>query len=175
MSAVGVGAIAGGALAGVSSMLSLRSQNKEALRQIESASSSMLSSLKQVNINRDLIDRDLGDFLTDNALATAKNMATATLVMSGSGTIGGTTAQVGKQAYIEQMRTDADIIKQSRNRDIEQLNLALSKQIEFRSQSNAIRSNIKSPLEAFIGTTSAIINGGSQGASMGSSFASITK
>lgn len=165
-----IGAVAGGGLAGISSILSLGSQNKAVIGQIEREGQVLSSQMRQININRDQLDRELGDVLSSNALTTAKDMATAKVIMSGSGTIGGTTAQVSKQAYMEQIKTDAQYIAQARNSEMGMLTDAVSKNMNFRLQSDANRSQIKSPLEAFIGTTTAIIGGASSGASMGSSF-----
>lgn len=165
-----IGAVVGGGLAGISSILSLGSQNKAVIGQIEREGQVLSSQMRQININRDQLDRELGDVLSQNALTTAKDMATAKVLMSGSGTIGGTTASVSKQAYIEQIKTDAQYIAQARNSEMGMLTDAVSKNMNFRLQSDANRSQIKSPLEAFIGTTTAIIGGASSGASMGSSF-----
>ena len=167
-----IGAVAGGGLAGISSLLSLRSQNKAVISQIESEGEVLASQMRQININRDQLDRELGDVLSSNALTTAKDMATAKVIMSGSGTIGGTTAQVSKQAYMEQIKTDAQYIAQARNSEMGMLTDAVSRNMNYRLQSDATRSQIKSPLEAFIGTASAMISGASAGASMGQSFAS---
>lgn len=165
-----IGAVAGGGLAGISSILSLRSQNKAVISQIKSEGEVLASQMRQININRDQLDRELGDVLSSNALTTAKDMATAKVIMTGSGTIGGTTAQVSKQAYMEQIKTDAQYIAQARNSEMGMLTDAVSRNMNYRLQSNARRSQIKSPLEAFIGTTSAIISGASAGATMGQSF-----
>ena len=166
-----IGAVLGGGLAGISSILSLRSQNKAVIGQIKSEGEVLASQMRQININRTQLDRELGDVLSSNALTTAKDMATAKVIMSGSGTIGGTTAQVSKQAYMEQIKTDAQYIAQARNSEMGMLTDAVSRNMNYRLQSDATRSQIKSPLEAFIGTTSAIISGASSGASMGQSFA----
>lgn len=170
MNAAGYGAIGGGALAGVSSILSLGSQNKAIIGQIEREGVQLASQMRQININREQLDRELGDVLTENALNTAKDYSTAVVMMSGSGTIGGTTEQVSKQAYVEQIKTDAKYVAQARNSDIGMLTESLSRQMNFKYGSDATRSQMKSPLEAFIGTTSAIIGGASQGASIASSF-----
>lgn len=170
MSAAGIGALVGAGLAGISSILSLRSQNKAAISQIKSEGEVLASQMRQININRDQLDRELGDVLSSNALTTAKDMATAKVIMSGSGTIGGTTAQVSKQAHMEQIKTDAQYIAQARNSEMGMLTDAVSRNMNYRLQSRATRSQIKSPLEAFIGTASAIISGASAGASMGQSL-----
>lgn len=170
MSAAGIGALVGAGLAGISSILSLRSQNKAVISQIKSEGEVLASQMRQININRDQLDRELGDVLSSNALTTAKDMATAKVIMSGSGTIGGTTAQVSKQAYMEQIKTDAQYIAQARNSEMGMLTDAVSRNMNYRLQSSATRSQIKSPLEAFIGTASAIISGASAGASLGQSL-----
>ena len=149
MSAAGIGAAAGGVLGFGSSLANLRAENKAIIGQIT---------------------RDLGDVLSENALATAKNMATAKVLMSTSGTIGGTTSQVSKQAYMEQILADAEQIKVARNREIGQLTEAISRQMNYRMQADAMRSKIKSPLEAVLQTATATIQGASAGASVGSSF-----
>lgn len=168
--AVGAGIGAGIGIA--SSLLGLSSQNKASINQIKSEGELLASNMRQININRELIDRDLGDVLSANALATAKNMATAKVLMSTSGTVGGTTAQVSKQAYMEQILSDADLIKEARNRQQGQLTDAISRNMNYRLQANAIRSSIKSPMEALFGTITSAIVGGSQGAQIGTSFGS---
>lgn len=172
MSASAYGAIAGGALSGVSSLLSLRSENKAIIGQIEREGRQLSSFMRQININREQLDRELGDVLTDNALLTAKDYSTAVVMMSGSGTIGGTTEAFSKQAYMEQIKTDAKYVAQARNSEMGLLTEGISRQMNFKYGSDATRSQMKSPLEAFIGTTSAIIGGASQGASIGSKFTS---
>lgn len=168
----GYGSAIGAGVGIATSLIGLSSQNKAAISQIKSEGELLASNMRQININRELIDRDLGDVLSANALATAKNMATAKVLMSTSGTVGGTTAQVSKQAYMEQILSDADLIKEARNRQQGQLMDAVSKRMNYRLQSDAIRSSIKSPMEAFIGTLTSAIGGGIQGAQIGTSFGS---
>lgn len=166
------GAGIGAGIGIASSLIGLSSQNKAVISQVKREGELLASNMRQININRELIDRDLGDVLSANALATAKNMATAKVLMSTSGTIGGTTSQVSKQAYMEQILSDADLIKEARNRQQGQLTDAVSKSMNYRLQANAIRSSIKSPMEALFGTITSAITGGIQGAQIGTSFGS---
>lgn len=172
MSAAGAGAIAGAGLGVASNVLSLKAQNKAVIGQIQREGQNLAIGMRQININRQLIEDDLGNVLSANALESVKNMATAKAIMSTSGTVGGTTAQVSKQAYMAQILADADAISQARNREVGLLTEQLSRRIQFRQSAEASRSQIASPLQAMIGTLSAAIGGASQGAMMGSSFGS---
>lgn len=173
MSAAGIGAVAGGTLGGISSIIGLRAENKAVISSINREGASLASSMRQINFNREQLDRELGDILSASALDTAKQMATAKVIMSTSGTVGGTTKQVAKQAHMDAILREADIISQARNQEIGLLGQALQKRIEFKNRADAYRSQIKSPLEATIGTLTSIISGASGGASMGSSFGSV--
>lgn len=174
MSAAAIGAGVGAGLSLVSSSLTLRSQNKAVINSIKQEGDLLASHMRQININRDQLDRELGDILSENALLTAKNMSTAKVMMSVSGTVGGTSAQVSKQAYMEQIQSDANVINQARNQEISMLTDAVSKRMNYRAQSNATRSQIKSPLEATLGTLASMLGGAAQGASLGESISKAT-
>ena len=171
MSAAGIGAGVGAGVSLLTSHLGLKAQNKAIISQIEREGYALATSMKMVNQNIAQLDRELGDILSKNALDTAKNMATAKVMMSGSGTVGGTTAQVSKQAYMDKILADADVIEQAENQEIAMLNQQLSARINFRQSAEAARSNIKSPMEAMVGMLAGAIGGASSGASMGQSFA----
>lgn len=168
MSAALAGAGAGAFLGFATSTIGNRAQNKAALSQIQGLGENLVISTKAINLSREQLDRELGDILSENALSTAKNMATAKVIMSTSGTVGGTSRQVARQAYIDQIQSDADLITQARNTDVSLLNQAISERIAFRGQANAIRTQIKSPLEAIVGGLSSAIQGGSSGYTIGS-------
>lgn len=167
MSAAGYGGAVGSVVGGVSSVLTLKSQNKAVINSIKQEGDLLASHMRQININRDQLDRELGDILSENALLTAKNMSTAKVMMSVSGTVGGTSAQVSKQAYMKQIQDDANVINQARNQEISMLTDAVSKRMNYRVQSDATRSQIKSPLEATLGTLTSMLGGAAQGASLG--------
>lgn len=173
MSAALAGAGIGAAIGFGTSLIGNRAQNKAAINQINMLGQNLAITTRAINFNREQLDRELGDILSDNALATAKNMATAKVLMSTSGTVGGTTRQVARQAYIDQIQADADVISSARKTEMSLLNQAISERIAFRSQASAIRSNIKSPLEAAVGTLSAAIQGGVSGASIGQNIAPV--
>jgi len=166
MSAAVFGAIGGAALGGITNIIGLRSQNNATIGQITREGNALVTTMRAINQSRDQLDRELGTVLSENALTTAKNMATAKVLMSTSGTVGGTTTQVSKQAYVDQIRADADTIAKARNQEISLLNQEISKRIEFRNRADALRSNIKSPTEAFIGNLTSMISGATQGASL---------
>lgn len=165
--AAGIGAGAGMALGALSSTIGLKAQNKAVINQIQSEGRMLAIQSKMINQNREQLDRELGDILSANALATAKNMATAKVLMSTSGTVGGTTRQVSRQAYMDAILADADEISKARNSDIGLLNQQLSNQINFRNRAGAMRSQIKSPTEAMIGTMMSMLGGAMQGAQLG--------
>lgn len=167
----GYGAAAGMVLGSVSSVIGLRSQNKAVLNQIRSEGNMLAIQTKMINRNREQLDRELGDILSANALATAKNMATAKVLMSTSGTVGGTTKQVSKQAYIDNILADADEISKARNTDMALMNQQLSNQINFRNRAGALKSQIKSPMEGMLGTLMSALGGAQTGASLGSAAA----
>lgn len=166
MSAALVGAGAGAFLGFATSMIGNKAQNKAVINQINMLGENLAINTRAINFNREQLDRELGDILSENALATAKNMATAKVLMSTSGTVGGTSRQVARQAYVDQIRADADVISKARSTDMSLLNQAISERISFRNQANATRSQIKSPLEAMIGTLSSMVQGGTAGATM---------
>jgi len=170
MTASGGGALVGAGLGMATSILGMKASNKETINQIERAGVSMNIELRAINQNRTQLDRELGDILSENALDTAKNMATAKVLMSQSGTVGGTSAQVSRQYYIDQIKADADTINQARNQEYALLNQAISKQVNFRNQADALRSKIPSPLEGFLSTMNASIQGGTQGMQIGSAM-----
>ena len=170
MTGAGYGGVAGAAVGGISSIIGLSAKNKAAISSIEREGRALNSNLRQINYNREQLDRELGDILSDNALATAKNMATAKAIMSTSGTVGGTSSLVAKQAYISQIQADAATITRARNQDMNLLTQALTRQIAFRSQSSATVDSMGSPMEAMMGTLMSSIGGASQGASIGNSF-----
>jgi hypothetical protein len=181
MSAAGIGALAGAGFGVATNMLSLRSANKQAINSLKQQGealslqgSNLISNLKLIQYNRDELDRDLGDILSADALATAKNMATAKVYMSTRGTVGGTSSLVSKQVFIDQIQADAEAINKYRKEDVNMLTSQLAKQIEFKTQQrqaqwnmDATRAGITSPFAALLGTMSAAINGASGGASMG--------
>jgi hypothetical protein len=181
MTGTGYGAIAGAGVGVVSNMLSMRSANKQAINSINQQGealhlqgSNLISNLKIVQYNRDELDRGLGDVLSQDALATAKNMATAKVFMSTKGTVGGTSALVSKQAYVDQIQADAEAINKYKQEDVNMLTNQLAKQIDFKNQQrqaqmnmDATRATMASPFAAALGTMSAAINGGSSGASLG--------
>jgi hypothetical protein len=181
MSAAGYGALAGAGIGIATNMLSMRSANKQAINSIKQQGealkmqgSNLISNLKLIQYNRDELDRDLGDILSADALATAKNMATAKVYMSTRGTVGGTSALVSKQVFIDQIQADAEAINKYRKEDVNMLTSQLAKQIEFKTQQrqaqwnmDATRAGIASPFAALLGTMSASIDGASSGASMG--------
>lgn len=170
MTAAGAGAGIGAGLGIATSIIGMRSQNKAMIGQIESLGQNLSIEMRAINQNREQLDRELGDILSDNALLTAKNMATAKVLMSTSGTVGGTTAQVSKQAYIDQIQADAQTITKARNQEYALLNQAISRQVEFRNQANALRSKIPSPLEGFMQTLTAGVQGATSGAQAGQSI-----
>lgn len=170
MSAAAIGAGVGVGLGAISSALTLHSQNKAVINSIKQEGDLLASHMRQININREQLDRELGDILSENALLTAKNMSTAKVMMSVSGTVGGTSAQVSKQAYMEQIQSDANVINQARNQEISMLTDAVSKRMNYR----ATGSQIKSPLEATIGTLTSMMNGAAQGALLGESISKAT-
>lgn len=167
MSAAAIGAGVGAGLSLISSSLTLSAQNKAVINSIKQEGDLLASHMRQININRDQLDRELGDILSENALLTAKNMSTAKVMMSTSGTVGGTSSQVSKQAYMDQILADANVINQARNQEISMLTDAVSKRMNYRVQSDATRSQIKSPLEATLGTLTSMLGGAAQGASIG--------
>lgn len=171
MAAAAIGAGAGAVLGTVSSVMGLRSENKGLIKQIESQGRMLGINMRMINQSHIQLDRELGDILSENALETAKNMATAKVMMSASGTVGGTTAQVSKQAYMDQIRADADAIAEAKNQSVALLNEQLSARINFRNQASQIRSQMKTPMEAILGTLTAGIGMASQGAMMGQSVA----
>lgn len=167
MSAAAIGAGVGAGLSLISSSLTLSAQNDAVIDSIKKEGDLLASQMRQININRDQLDRELGDILSQNALTTAKNMSTAKVMMSTSGTVGGTSSQVSKQAYMKQIQDDANVINDARNREISMLTDAVSKRMNYRVQSDATRSQIKSPLEATLGTLTSMLGGAAQGASVG--------
>lgn len=173
MSAALAGAGIGAAIGFGTSLITNRAQNKAVLSQLQGMGENLAISTKAINLSREQLDRQLGDILSANALSTAKNMATAKVLMSTSGTVGGTTRQVARQAYIDQIQADADTITSARNQDISLLNQAISERIAFRNQANALRTNIKSPLEAIVGGLAAGVQGGLAGYSIGQATASV--
>lgn len=167
MSAAGYGAIGGAALGAYTNILGMKAQNKAAIAQIQAEGELLQTHTKMMNYNRELIDRQLGDVLSETALETAKNMATAKVLQSRSGTVGGTSALVSKQHYINQIQAEATAITQARNSEMNVMMDNISKQISYRNKANSIRSSIKSPMEALVGTLSAAVSGASAGANMG--------
>jgi hypothetical protein len=167
MSAAGYGAIAGAGLGVATSIIGLSSANKAAIGQIQREGDNLAINMRSINLSREELDRELGDILSKNALETAKNMATAKVLMSTSGTVGGTSSQVSKQSYMDQILADADVITKARSSEKSLLNDAISKRIAFRQSADATRSTIKSPLEAFVGTLSSAIGGAGQGMAVG--------
>lgn len=167
MSAALAGAGIGAAIGFGTSLIGNRAQNKAVISQIQGMGENLIISTKGINLSREQLDRQLGDVLTVNALATAKNMATSKVLMSTSGTVGGTSRQVARQAYIDQIEADAQAISMARNQDVSLLNQAISERIAFRNNANALRTNIKSPLEAIVGGLSSAIQGGVAGYSIG--------
>lgn len=167
MSAAGYGAVGGAALGAVTNILGMKAQNKSAIQQIQAEGELLQTHTRMMNYNRELIDRQLGDVLSETALETAKNMATAKVLQSRSGTVGGTSAMVSKQHYISQIQAEATAITQARNSEMNVMMDNISKQISYRNKANSIRSQIKSPMEAMIGTLSAAISGASSGAQLG--------
>ena len=165
------GAYAGAGIGLLTNFIGLGSANKVAISQIQSLGTGLLTSTRAINQSREQLDRELGDILSDNALEAAKNMATASALMAGSGTVGGTTTQVTKQAYIDQIQKDADTISRARNQEISLLNQSISERIAFRNQASAIRTNIKSPLEAIFGGVTAAVQGGMMGYGIGENLA----
>lgn len=161
------GASIGAAIGFGTSILANKTQNKAVLSQIEGLSDNLLINMRSINISREQLDRQLGDILSADALATAKNMATAKVLMSSSGTVGGTTKQVSRQAYIDQIQADAEAITSARTQDMSLLNQALSERIAFRTAANNLRTQIKSPLEAIVGGMTSAIQGGMAGYSIG--------
>lgn len=164
------GAAGGMALGAVTSIIGLRESNKSAISQINREGYVLQSHMRMINQNRETLDRELGDILSADALETAKNMATAKVLMSKSGTVGGTTSQVSKQAIMNQLLADADAIKQARNQELSLVTQAVSRQMNYRMQSDAIRSGIKSPLSAALGTLGSVIGMAGQGAMIGQSI-----
>lgn len=181
MTGAGYGAIGGAVLGGVSSILSLKSANKQALGAIGQQGEALklqgehlVSNLKIIEMNRNELDRQLGDVLSDNALATAKSMATAKVIMSTRGTVGGTSAMVSKQAYIDQIQADAQSITKARSDDINMLTSMLQKQVYYKTQQrqaqwnmDSIRSQMQSPFGAALGTLGTMIGMGASGATLG--------
>ena len=167
MTAAGYGAIGGAALGSVTNLIGMSSANKSAINQIKAEGELLQTHTKMMNYNRELIDRQLGDVLSETALETAKNMATAKVLQSRSGTVGGTSALVSKQAYINQIQAEATAITQARNSEMSVMMDNISKQISYRNKANSIRSTIKSPMEALVGGLSAAIGGASAGAQLG--------
>lgn len=164
------GTLTGAGVGILTNVIGLGSSNKAAISQVKSLGENLLTTTRAINLNREQLDRELGDVLSSNALETAKAMATASTIMSMSGTVGGTTAQVSKQAYIDQIQRDADVIAQARNQDMALLNQAISERIQFRNQAAAVRSQVRSPLEAILGATTAALQGGMSGYSIGESL-----
>lgn len=167
MTAAGYGAIGGAALGSITNLIGMGSANKSAINQIKAEGELLQTHTKMMNYNRELIDRQLGDVLSETALETAKNMATAKVLQSRSGTVGGTSALVSKQAYINQIQAEATAITQARNSEMSVMMDNISKQISYRNKANSIRSTIKSPMEALVGGLSAAISGASAGAQLG--------
>jgi len=160
-------ALFGAGLGVATSIIGLGAANNAAIGQINREGSNLAINMRSINLSREELDRELGDVLSKNALDTAKNMATAKVLMSTSGTVGGTSSQVSKQAYMEQILADADVITKARSSEKSLLNDAISKRIAFRQSADATRSTIKSPLEAFVGTLSSAISGAGQGMAVG--------
>ena len=167
MTAAGYGAIGGAALGSITNLIGMSGANKSAINQIKAEGELLQTHTRMMNYNRELIDRQLGDVLSETALETAKNMATAKVLQSRSGTVGGTSALVSKQAYINQIQAEATAITQARNSEISVMMDNISKQISYRNKANSIRSTIKSPMEALVGGLSAAIGGASAGAQLG--------
>lgn len=174
MSAALAGAGIGAAIGFGTSLIGNRAQNKAVISQIQGMGENLIISTKGINLSREQLDRQLGDVLTVNALNTAKNMATSKVLMSTSGTVGGTSRQVARQAYIDQIEADAQAISMARNQDVSLLNQAISERIAFRNNANALRTNIKSPLEAIVGGLSSAIQGGVAGYSIGQGVSGAT-
>lgn len=170
MTAAAGGGLIGVGLGAATSIMGLRSENKATISQINREGYVLQSNMRQINQNREQLDRELGDILSASALATAKNMATAKVLMQSSGTVGGTTAQVSKQAYMDQLLYDAEKIKEARNQEIGMLTQAVSMQMGYRMKADAIRSQIKSPLQAALGTLTSAISMGAQGMAIGQSL-----
>lgn len=171
MAAAAIGAGVGAGLGAASSIIGLRASNKATISQIQREGAMLGVNMRMINQSHIQLDRELGDVLSENALETAKNMAIAKVMMSASGTVGGTTSQVSKQAYIEQIKSDADSIAEAKNQSVALLNKQLSARINFKATADALRSQIKTPMEAMIGTLSATLGGASQGASLGQGMA----
>ena len=181
MSAAGYGALAGAGIAVTSNILSMRSANKQAINSINQQGealkmqgTNLISNLNLIQYNIDELDRELGDVLSQDALATAKNMATAKVIMSTRGTVGGTSALVSKQEFVDQIQADAEAINKYKKEDVNMLTSQLTKQIDFATAQrqaqwnmDATRAGITSPFGALLGTMSAAIGGASAGASMG--------
>ena len=167
MTAAGYGAIGGAALGSITNLIGMSGANKSAINQIKAEGELLQTHTRMMNYNRELIDRQLGDVLSSTALETAKNMATAKVLQSKSGTVGGTSALVSKQHYINQIQAEATAITQARNSEINVMMDNISKQISYRNKANSIRSTIKSPMEALVGGLSAAIGGASAGAQLG--------
>ena len=167
MTSAGYGAIGGAALGSVTNLIGMNSANKSAINQIKAEGELLQTHTRMMNYNRELIDRQLGDVLSSTALETAKNMATAKVLQSKSGTVGGTSAMVSKQHYINQIQAEATAITQAKNSEISVMMDNISKQISYRNKANSIRSTIKSPMEALVGGLSAAIGGASAGAQLG--------
>ena len=167
MTASSGGMLVGAGLGMATSIIGMNASNNETLRQINAGGQNLSIEMQAINQNRTQLDRELGDILSDNAMSTAKNMATAKVFMSQSGTIGGTTSQVSRQSYIDQINADANAINQAKNSEYALLNQAISKQLEFRNQADALRSKIPSPLQGFLSTMNASIQGGKSGMQIG--------
>jgi len=163
-------ALAGAVLGGMQSAKANKAASQERIRGLNYAVSSegenLIMNTRLMEQNRQQLDEELGGILTDNALNTAKNIATANVIASGSGTAGGTTAMASKQAYIDKIEADAEVVRQARNQQNSMLTQMLQDRVNYR---NSIISQSFTGLSASAMRTQNL-TAGVQGAQTGMQF-----
>jgi hypothetical protein len=167
MGAQGYGALAGMVVGGASNLQSQKRSTAENQRQLEQSGALFLIHTNIINQNRTQLDNELGGILSDNALKTAHAEATTKILMSTSGTVGGTAGLVSKQAYMDQNIMNAQVITQGRNQEVSMLNDFLSRKINYKMGAAASQSNILSGSEMGMSFMSGIFGGASSGAAIG--------
>lgn len=172
MSAGLYGMLAGAGTGLITGVQGQQRSNAEMLRKLRQEGSLFLIHTNIINQNRTQLDNELGGILSDNALKTAKAEATTRVLMSTSGTVGGTTGLVSKQAYMDQNIADAEAIMKGRNQEVALLNEYLSRRINFKMTAEAAQAGVLSGSEMGMGIFSQMMGGASAGGSFGSQLGS---
>ena len=157
-------------IAGAAQVADIKARSKATLAAIEAEANSMMIQKEILQDQADDLDRELGDSMSQNALAAMKAEARLRAGAAETGTAGGTTTTATKEAYMVQTLDNAILIGRKRGAETDIARRSLMIAVGFDNRMQELQGSMPTPMGAFMATLNSSMSGYQSGSKLAGTY-----